>query len=257
MKKEESGRRLSLLGGSTRSLLSRSHHKEDTNNTNNTNKTSNHERRHVSRNNSLSKAFGDSKRSLHRSFSGLSNSTRSLTRSLSKCSLHSLSSKDEAAQTTPPQEPYLLDQLGGMIVLKSIVQEFGRRVIRDPLLQPLLSEADPRALHSHHERFFALAFTEIENVPQTAWLVQNSHRALFATKGLNEEHYDAFQQHLLDCLTDRGFEFAILDKVLTVLAPMRDVFKDAAEGKINSSSNHMTNTVEEEAGDLEQSFSLE
>ena len=125
------------------------------------------------------------------------------------------------------REPYLLEELGGLVALKSFIQEFARRVIRDPLLKPFLMQADPRVLSAHQERFFAMALTEV-NVENARAVIRKSHMALFAD-GLDEEHFDAFSQHLLDTLQDRGFGFKILDKVMQTISPLRQIFQDAGE----------------------------
>ena len=162
-------------------------------------------------------------RSITRSLSSKSLSSRSLTRSLSTKSID----KSMNSPTKAEREPCLLEQLGGLIVLKAVMQEFGRRLTRDPELQPFFQEVNPHVLVTHQERFFALAFTEV-NIPQASLVIRRAHRNLFA-KGLCEDHFDIFVQHFAETLTDRGFDAAIVGQALDALEPLRDIIQDAAE----------------------------
>lgn len=112
-----------------------------------------------------------------------------------------------------------------MVALKSIMLEFGRRLARDPTLQPLFQEVPPQVLTAHQERFFALALTEV-NVANASMVIRAAHHHLFA-KGLCEKHFDAFTHHFAGALTDRGFG-SIVDQALEVLAPLRDIFEEAS-----------------------------
>jgi truncated hemoglobin YjbI len=150
-----------------------------------------------------------------------------LTKSLSSKKL--IVDPDPLMEETAPanREPYLLEQLGGMMVLKSIIHEFGRRMSRDVTLQKYFGELNPQLLTAHQERFFAMALTEV-NVPDATLMIRQTHHYLFA-RGLNEEHFDILTMHFEDTLIDRGFTVAIVGKALSNLAPLRDIFQDAAE----------------------------
>ena len=134
---------------------------------------------------------------------------------------------DSSSTSERKREEYLLERLGGMVALKSIIQEFCRRVTRDRLLQPFLQDADPRVLTAHQERFFAMAFTKVD-VANATIVIRRAHRRLFA-RGLCEEHFDVFVSHFAQTLRDRGFGAAIVEEALDILAPLREVFQNAAQ----------------------------
>ena len=48
-------------------------------------------------------------------------------------------------------------------------------------------------------------------------------------KGLCEKHFDIFCQHFEQTLRDRAFGDAIVEQVMTVLRPLRDVFQEVSE----------------------------
>lgn len=134
-------------------------------------------------------------------------------------------SESSSSASTEPQ--YLLERLGGMVALKCIVQEFCRRVVQDPRLQHFFRGVDPRLLTAHQERFFSLAFTKV-NVEGASKAIRTGHRRLWS-QGLCQEHFDLFVQHLAATLKDRGFGEAIVQEALGILAPIREIFRQAAQ----------------------------
>jgi truncated hemoglobin YjbI len=156
----------------------------------------------------------------------------SLTRNSSWSNCHSCPfSSQEGIETNALQErvPYLLEELGGMVVLKSIIQEFCRRILKDPVFELFFQGSDmcPHQFTAHQERFFAMAFTDV-NLPQASLVIRGAHRSLFE-KGLSEDHFDMFLNHFAETLADRGFAEAIIRHASGILAPIRDIFEDAAE----------------------------
>ena len=118
---------------------------------------------------------------------------------------------------------YLLDRLGGMTALAAIVQEFCRRNMEDPRLRRFFVGVDPRLLTAHQKKFFAMAFTTIElNDGQD--IILRRHESLFEL-GLNESHFDIVLGHLEETLRDRGFVDVIVQEAISVVAPLREVFR--------------------------------
>lgn len=170
---------------------------------------------------------------------------RNLTRSFSNRSVRSLknfrsnswsnrSSSNGLSQQEQPQsqsknerKPYLLEQLGGMAALNSMVLEFSKRISEEESLEEFFRDVNPRLVHAHHERFFAIAFTDV-NLPQAALVIQKTHKDLFA-RGLCEQHFDTFVRHFAETLKDRGFGDAIVKKIMSVVVPLRDIFGAAAQ----------------------------
>lgn len=154
-----------------------------------------------------------------------------------------LRSMDDSSRTasgtrrsTPQQEETLLDRLGGMPLLASVVSEFCRRVCADSTLQQFFEGVDIRVLSAHQRRFFAVAFGG--KVPENVHdIVKRKHRHLFR-RGLNETHFDRVAQHLVGVLTCRGFNEAIIHEAVGSIAVLRTVFEQgAAEYNINQASH--------------------
>jgi len=133
---------------------------------------------------------------------------------------------------------FLLDRLGGMAVLDSIVKEFCNRVTRDNRLQVFFEGVDPRLLIVHQKRFFAMAFTTVNEESAVA-TIRRAHHSLFVS-GLNEIHFDVVVGHLKQTLADRGFSPAIVDEAIGTIAPLRGVFQSLAQ---DCSSIHVTPSI--------------
>ena len=59
-------------------------------------------------------------------------------------------------------------------------------------------------------------------------VIQRVHRHMFA-QGLSEMHFDVFVQHFADTLRDRGFSEAIVIQSLSILLPLRQIFREASQ----------------------------
>lgn len=148
-------------------------------------------------------------------------------------------------QQNQPNQDLLLDRLGGMVVLGSIVNEFCHRATQDPKLQPFFVGVDHRVLTAHQKRFFAMAFTSI-NKQKAEQSIRRAHTRLFAM-GLSEVHFDIFIHHLSQTLRDRGFGEAIVAEAKAVVAPLREVFRDVSlEYRAARSSAAISSTTSEQ-----------
>lgn len=126
------------------------------------------------------------------------------------------------------EKPLLLDWLGGMTALNSIVHEYCRRVIKDPELERFFEGVDPRIITAHQVLFFQMAFTKIDSHQKAELVIRSTHQRLFAI-GLSEYHFDIFSRHVEETLRDRGFCSLIVQEALGVIAPLRIVFEEEAK----------------------------
>ncbi|CAB9498599.1 truncated hemoglobin GlbN [Seminavis robusta] len=127
----------------------------------------------------------------------------------------------------PQQHTMLLDRLGGMLALQSIMQDFSSRVATDASLAHFFQGVDFRVLSRHHKMFFAMAFTEAPDSATLEDVMRRRHQHLFA-QGLNEHHFDVVAGHLIDSLAARGFQEDIMEEVAAIMSPMRQTFIDLA-----------------------------
>ncbi|CAB9498600.1 truncated hemoglobin GlbN [Seminavis robusta] len=118
----------------------------------------------------------------------------------------------------------LLDRLGGMMALQSIVQDFGSRISNDVDLAPFFQGVDYKLVSSHQKMFFAMALTNAPDNEAMETTLRRHHQHLFAQQGLNEHHFDLVANHLMESLVARGFQSDILEEVATIMKPMRQPF---------------------------------
>ncbi|CAB9497410.1 truncated hemoglobin GlbN [Seminavis robusta] len=138
-------------------------------------------------------------------------------------------SRSQQQQHQQQEDGYLLDRLGGMPMLNSIVNDFVNRSGTDPRLIPFYEGVDYRILSEHQKRFFAMAFTKVPETAHLELVIKKRHQHLFV-KGLNESHFDIMVgEHLVGALRDRGFNDAVINEATTIIAPLRKVFEKAAK----------------------------
>ena len=138
------------------------------------------------------------------------------------------SEKSVEKEAPPAKKEYLLDTLGGMAVLGSLVHDFEVRVLEDERLEPFFRGLDHRFLVAHQRRFFVMAFTEIGDPQVMAGTIRKAHAQLFYG-GLSDLHFDMLVQHLVDSLKSRRFNAKIIERVTNTISPLRQVFEDEAE----------------------------
>ena len=155
-----------------------------------------------------------------------------------------------------PKKEFLLDTLGGMAVLGSLVKDFEVRVRDDERLQPFFQGVDYHLVAAHQRRLFAMAFTEIptsgNDAEKMADTIRMSHARLFSSMAFSDLHFDMIVQHLADALKARRFNVTIIDQVTSTLAPLRNVFEEEAE-KYNDDDEDESYSDDEDEEDYSSS----
>ena len=120
-----------------------------------------------------------------------------------------------------------MDRLGGKPALEAAVEEFYFRVLCDEDLLDFFKKVDMALLKAHQTQFMTIAFTEIpKDFDVAAHIVQVHSRVI--RKGLNEKHFDKVASHLVESLFALGISRPLVDEVVSVVSPLREVFKEAA-----------------------------
>lgn len=158
-------------------------------------------------------------------------------RSLEKLQRRRSSSKtfttaeDDTSTTSVVEEPEacLLDHLGGMAAMQSILNDYVHRVAADQSLSRVFGDADFKVLSAHQRFFFAMAFGKLALCDKDTLeaAIYRQYHPLFVN-GLNEIHFDRMSKHLLGALKARGFHQDVIDEVGDISIPIRIAFKGLA-----------------------------
>jgi hemoglobin len=142
----------------------------------------------------------------------------------------------------------LLCRLGGQENLEIAVVDFYKRSNADPKLRPFFKNVSMTLLRAHQTQFMTMAFTEIpEGFDATAFIIERHYR-LFEI-GLNETHFDLVAGHLVAAFQQMSVEPDLIDEVVQVLVPFRNVFtRVGREEKIMDYMRNVMKKKQEIAG---------
>jgi hemoglobin len=113
-------------------------------------------------------------------------------------------------------EEAIFDQLGGVEGVRSLIDDFYRRVLGDESLAHFFEKTDMDRLRKMQFEFIASAL---------GGPIQYSGSeltAVHAGRGITNQHYAKFAGHLATAMEDRGVSPALVDAMLGRLATFRD-----------------------------------
>lgn len=112
----------------------------------------------------------------------------------------------------------LLEQIGGMRFIRSLVPEMYTRILSDTMLQPFFQGIDDIALKHKMSSFLGIAFGDPEHQRRV-----DLHAAHYKLRplGLNDQHFDRFLHHLQAVLQAHELEAVMIQQVLAHLQPYR------------------------------------
>jgi hemoglobin len=144
-----------------------------------------------------------------------------------------LSTSTTAATTTTapaPDATSLLARLGGDAALCATLDIFYAETPRDPALSRFFAGVDLNRLKAHQHAFMTKALTEIPEGEDVGAYMTRGHARLVRDLDMDETHFDAVAAHLAGALAQLGVAAPLVEEVVGVIAPLRDVFeKNAAE----------------------------
>lgn len=112
----------------------------------------------------------------------------------------------------------LLEQLGGMRFIRSMVPDMYERVLADDILSPFFVGTDQLALTHKMTRFLGIALGDVRHLQSMN--LYTAHHKLVAM-GLDDQHFDAFVQHLCDVLQERDVDNAVITAATRQLNTLR------------------------------------
>ena len=122
----------------------------------------------------------------------------------------------------------LFEKIGGDAALEKAIDEFYKRVVADPLLEPFFKGINMVRLKNHQRRFFKMAFTRIPASIDVSTVLIKKHARMF-DQGLNESHFDAAIGHLVDALEYLGIPEEMIADAKDTVGPLRAVFAEGAK----------------------------
>ena len=117
----------------------------------------------------------------------------------------------------------IYDEIGGPAAVAAAVDEFYRRLLADPELEPYFADTDLARLKSHQRAFIAAALGGPEIYAGRDMAA--AHAGLAITGGA----FDAVVGHLVDTLASLGVPDGTIASIGSVLAPLRDDIVGAPE----------------------------
>ena len=122
----------------------------------------------------------------------------------------------------------LLDKLGGRQVLQDALDDFYNRQLDDPRLVSFFRGTDMEILKWHQFNLMGIAFAHVPDNVDLRHLLLVRHKKLFEEQGLSERHFDIVLEHFQKTLQDRNLDQELMDEVLNVVRPIRDIFQEGA-----------------------------
>jgi hemoglobin len=114
----------------------------------------------------------------------------------------------------------LYETIGGRQTVQAAIESFYRRVLDDETLRPFFDSTDMAKLRTGQSMFLSMLIGG--KVVYTGREMGAAH-AQARTKGLTDEHFDAFLQHFRDALDEVGVKPENAEKLLALLEAKRDI----------------------------------
>ncbi len=116
-------------------------------------------------------------------------------------------------------EQTLLERIGGVDALHTLVGAFYFNVLNDPRVAPFFKDIDFLKVLDHQRRFLTQAFGGAREYSGRSLRAAHSH--LVRDAGLQAEHFDAIADILRYTLNDLNFSDPVIEEVLAVVESVR------------------------------------
>jgi hemoglobin len=110
----------------------------------------------------------------------------------------------------------LFDQIGGSPAMRAAVEDFYRRVIADPALQPYFTNVDLARLEAHQRSFLAAALGGPGEYRGRS--MADAHADL----GITDTDFDTVVGHLVETLTALAVPAELIGTIGQTLLPLKD-----------------------------------
>jgi len=110
----------------------------------------------------------------------------------------------------------LFEKLGGADAVDLAVDKFYERVLQDDLLKHFFANVDMVKQKAHQKAFLTYAFGGTDKYDGR--YMREAHKELVEKQGLNQEHFDAVAEDLLETLQEMGVSEDLRAEVAAVAA---------------------------------------
>lgn len=110
----------------------------------------------------------------------------------------------------------LFDQLGGAEAIDLAVDKFYERVLEDERIKHFFADVDMIKQRRHQKAFLTYAFGGTDKYDGR--YMRESHKELVEKQGLNEEHFNAVAENLMETLEEMGVSEELRSKVAAIAA---------------------------------------
>ena len=138
----------------------------------------------------------------------------------------------------PEQPPSLFDRLDawaeaelgldGAAALQATVDLFYEKNLKDRRILHFFHDTDLAHLKKHQFNFLQYAFSEGRVGSYNGRSIEKAHERKMKEEGMDEHSFDAVADNLLATLAELNVPQDIVDDVVAIVLPFRDLFEDAA-----------------------------
>ncbi len=114
----------------------------------------------------------------------------------------------------------LYDRIGGHKTVKACVDIFYKKVLADDRIKHFFTDIDMILQRGHQRRFLTFAFGGAPHYDGAT--MRDAHLKLVKDKGLNDEHYDAIDEHLVSTLQEIGIDAPLIQEAEERIESLRD-----------------------------------
>eukprot|EP00198_Chlamydomonas_reinhardtii_P008544 XP_001697881.1 predicted protein [Chlamydomonas reinhardtii] len=120
-------------------------------------------------------------------------------------------------------------RVGGLDVVKKVVELFYRKLYADPQLIKYLHDQDPMHLRAKQSMFVSWLFGP-PNVPYTGKSVRIAHLRIIKQRGFSPEDFDLGMKYFEEAMTELGAPEVLRGEVMRRMLPYKDAIFTPAAG---------------------------
>lgn len=122
--------------------------------------------------------------------------------------------------TQAAAELTLFEKLGGRPAVEAAVDLFYEKILADPRVNFFFEGIDMNRQRSKQKIFMTYAFGGAPNYSGQS--MRKAHEKLVTEKGLNEGHFNAVAENLVETLNDLGVPPHLIDEVIAIVGSTKD-----------------------------------
>lgn len=122
--------------------------------------------------------------------------------------------------TQPTAEQSLFEKLGGRPAVDAAVDLFYVKVLADPRINFFFEGIDMKRQRAKQKAFMTYTFGGAPNYSGQS--MRKSHEHLVKEKGLNESHFNAVAENLVNTLNDLGVPQKLIDEVIAIVGSTKN-----------------------------------